>query len=139
MAFAESVLHDLQPDAGGFQVPLTEATSRFALSFKASKRGAKLRLAELYSTALLRLGGNDELSGTPDSTLLQAWATALVAHPDQIDGVLYMSRGIKDALAVVLFERGPAASPPIQMDKFVPLVHHRDYLPAIEALCVRLN
>lgn len=139
VAFAESVLHDLQPDAGGFQVPLTEVTSRFALSFKASKRGATRRLAKLYSTALLRLGGNDELSGTPDSTLLQAWATALVAHPDQIDGVLYMSRGIKDALAVVLFERGPAASPPIQMDKFVPLVHHRDYLPAIEALCVRLN
>ncbi len=89
--------------------------------------------------ALLRLGGNGSLSGTSDYTLPQASATALVAHPDQIDGVLYMSRRINDALAVVLFERDPAASPPIRMDKFVPLVHHRDYLPAIQALGVSLS
>lgn len=139
VAFAESVLHDLQPDAGGFQVPLTEVTSRFALSFKASKRGATLRLAKLYGTALLRLGGNGELSGTCDYALPQAWAAALVAHPDKIDGLLYMSRRINDALAVVLFERDPAASLPIRMDQIVPLVHHRDYLPAMQALDVSLS
>lgn len=139
VAFAESVLHDLEPDSYGFSVPTSEVTSRFALSCKAAKRGAKLRLAKLYGTALLRLGGNGELSGTPDYALPQAWATTLVAHPDKIDGFLYMSRRINDALAVVLFERDPSDSPLIRMKQYVPLAHHRDFLSAVQALGVNLT
>lgn len=119
IAFAESVLHDLEPDANGFSVPSSEVTCRFALSFKAVKKGAKLRLAKMYGTALLRLGGNGELSGTPDYTLPQAWAAALVAHPERIDGFLYMSRRINDALAVVLFERiSRSACPSLGTSRF---------------------
>ena len=134
VALAESVLHDREPDIHGFSVPTTEVTSRFALSFKATKRGAKLKLAKMYGTALLRLGGNGELSGTSDYALPQAWAAALVDHPAMIDGFLYMSRRINDTLAVVLFERSPAAKPTLRMDKFAPLAHHRDYLSAVLAL-----
>jgi hypothetical protein len=54
----------LEPDANGFSVPTTEVSSRFALSFKALRKGTTLKLAKLYGTALLRLGGNGELSGT---------------------------------------------------------------------------
>lgn len=136
VAFAESVLHDLEPDANGFSVPATEVTSRFALSFKADRRGAKLKLAKMYGTALLRLGGNGELSGTSDYSLPQAWAAALVAHPAMIDGFVYMSRRINDALAVVLFERSATTKPILRMDKFIPLAHHRDYLVALQVLGV---
>lgn len=139
VAFAESVLHNLEPGANGFSVPTTEVSSRFALSFKASRKGASLTLAKLYGTALLRLGGNGELSGTPNYALPQAWATALVAHPAKIDGLIYMSRRVNDSLAVVLFERDPAKRPRIRMDQGVPLCHHADYLAAEKDLGVTLT
>ena len=131
VAFAESVLHNLEPDANGFSVPTTEVFSRFALRFKASRRGTTLKLAKLYGTALLRLGGNGELSGTPDYTLPQVWAAALVAHPEKIDGFIYMSRRVNDSLAVVLIQRDPAQPLGIRLDQAVPLHHHPDY-PATE-------
>jgi len=139
VAFAESVLHNLEPDANGFSVPLTEVSSRYALSFKASRKEATLKLAKLYGTALLRLGGNGELSGTPNYTLPQAWAAALVAHPARIDGFIYMSRRINDSLAVVLFERDPAKRLGIRMDQDVPLHHHPDYLATEKDLGVTLT
>lgn len=139
VAFAESVLHNLEPDASGFSVPTTEVSSRFALSFKAPRKGATLKLAKMYGTALLRLGGNGELSGTPDYTLPQAWAAALVAHPEKIDGFIYMSRRVSDSFAVVLFQRDPAKRLGIRMDQDVPLHHHPDYLAAEKELSVTLT
>ena len=135
MAFAESVLHDTEPGPGGFSVPCTEISSRFALGFT----GRPLKLAKLYGTPLLRLGGNGEISGTPDYALPQAWAGALVAHPEGIDGVLYMSRRVNDSLAVVLFERDPAHTPSMRMGRAVPLHHHPDYLATLAALCVTVG
>ena len=138
VAFAESVLHNLEPDASGFLVPTTEVSSRFALSFKAARKGTTLKLAKMYGTALLRLGGNGELSGTPDYTLPQAWAAALVAHPKKIDGFIYMSRRVSDSFAVVLFQRDPAKPLGIRMDQDVPLHHHSDYIAAEKDLGVTL-
>ena len=139
VAFAESVLHNLEPDADGFSVPTTEVSSRFALRFEASRKGTTLKLAKLYGTALLRLGGNGELSGTPDYTLPQAWAAALVAHPEKIDGFIYMSRRVNDSLAVVLLQREPAKPLGIRMDQAVPLHHHPDYLAIEKDLGVTLT
>jgi hypothetical protein len=104
VAFAESMLHDIEPDAAGFSVPATEVSFRFALRLK----GKDLMLAKLYGTPLLRLGENGELSGASDYAIPQAWAGALVLHPKRIDGFIYISRRINDSLAVVLFERDPA-------------------------------
>jgi hypothetical protein len=139
VAFAESVLHNLEPDVDGFSVPTSEVSSRFALNFKASRKGTMLKLAKLYGTALLRLGGNGEISGTPDYTLPQAWAAALLAHPEKIDGLIYMSRRVNDSLAVVLFERDTSRRQVIHMDQAVPLHHHRAYLAAKKDLAVRLT
>ena len=139
VAFAESVLHNPESDAGGFSIPMTEVSSRFALSFNAPRKGTTLKLAKLYGTALLRLGGNGELSGTPDYTLPQVWAAALMAHPDKIDGFIYVSRRVNDSLAVVLLQRDPAKFLGIQMDQAVPLHHHPDYLASERALGVTLT
>lgn len=139
VAFAESVLHNLEPDVAGFAVPATEIAARYALSFKPVRKGGMLRLAKLYGTALLRIGANGELSGTPDYTLPQAWSKALVAHPAQVDGFLYMSRRVNDTLAVVLIERHPAHGLPIRMDQHVPLHHHADYLAAVRSLAVTVT
>lgn len=135
VAFAESVLHDLEPTGGRFVLPASEIDSRFALSFK----GRPLRLANLTGTSLLRLGGHGEISGTSDYTLPQAWATALAAHPDRIDGLLYMSRRVNNDVAVVLFHRSGARLPGLQLRKAVPLAHHRDFLATVADLRVMFS
>jgi len=135
VAFAESVLHNKEPGAGGFSVPGTEIDACYALSFT----GNDLRLAKLYGAALLRLGGNGELSGTGDYALPQAWASALVAHPAQIDGFIYMSRRVNDARAVVLFERNDSVPLRIQLDQDVALFDHVHYLVAKTTLAVTLT
>jgi hypothetical protein len=107
----------------------------FALSFS----GKDLKLAKLYGAALLRLGGNGEISGTGDYTVPQAWASALVAHPANIDGFIDMSRRVNDAFAVVLFERDAKQPADMRLDQNVALFDHVDYLVAKATLAVRLN
>ncbi len=132
VAFAESVLHNKEPDDGGFSVSGAEIDTCFAPSFA----GADLRLAKLYGTSLLRLGGNGEISGTGDYALPQAWASALVAHPARIDGFIYMSRRVNDAFAVVLIERDATHPLNVQMAQDAALFDHVDYLAAKAALGV---
>ena len=67
VAFAESVLHNKEPNASGFSVSGTEIDACYSLSFT----GKELKLAKLYGAALLRLGGNGEISGTGYYTLPQ--------------------------------------------------------------------
>lgn len=137
VAFAESVLHNLSPDALGFKVPLAEVTTRFALSFKGPKA---LNVAVLCGAPLLTLGGHGEISGTSDYTVPQAWASALAGHPANVDGFIYMSRRFTDQPAVVLFERMPGKPPAgITRDQAVALVKHVDYAQTIADLRVRFT
>lgn len=134
-AFAESVLHDISPVRGSFRVPVSEVAGRFALAFQ----GPELRLAKLYGTSLLRLGGNGELSGTSRYRLPQAWSAAVEAHRDNVDGFLYMSRRVNNELAVVLFHRpaGPASAMTLQ--QAVQLPHHKEFPVALHHLNVTLT
>lgn len=135
VAFAESVLHNEQPCNGRFMIPTSEIDSRWVLSFKGRR---KLRLANMTGRHLLRLGGNGELSGTSDYRLPQAWAAAVLAHPSQVDGMMYMSRRVNDSAAVVLFERTPGHPPAIRLDQALPLFHHTDFVQTIEDFGVGL-
>ena len=135
VAFAESVLHDLSPVRGRFSVPVTEVSGRFALAFQ----GPKLKLAKLYGTSLLRLGGNGELSGTARYRLPQAWSVAIEAHPDAVDGFLYMSRRVNNELAVVLFHRPGSAPSPMTMHHAVQLHHHTNFVDVINDLGITLT
>lgn len=139
VAFAESVLHDLEPGLAGFSVPTSEITRRFALRFKASGASPVLQLAKMYGTALLRLGGNGELSGTAVYDLPQSWSAALYDHPAKIDGFIYMSRRVSDSMAVVLFERTPSGRTHLVLDQAVRLHHHVDFRTAIDELGVTLT
>lgn len=135
VAFAESVLHNAEPSNGRFDVPSSDIDTRFALSFK----GSKLKLAKIFGLSLFNMGGNGELSGTPDYALPQAWAAALVAHPANIDGLIYMSRRVNDQQAVVLFHRPGQKAPGLQMDEAIPLADHDDYSAVISALGVKVT
>lgn len=133
VAMAESLLHDVEPTNGRFEVPLSEIESRHVFRF----RDPVLRVANLTGTSLFVLGGNGELSGTTDYKLTQKWAHAIFAHPDKVDGFFYMSRRVNDSLAVVLFERDKAAplnliaAPPIKLDV------HRGFSKSGNALRLR--
>ena len=136
VAFAESVLHNEEPKNGAFNIPVAEVADRFLLSFRG--RG-QLRLATMTGLPLLRLGGNGELSGSPRYARPQAWAAAVVNHPANVDGMIYMSRRVNDRPAVVLFNRSIGKTPVIIMDKAIRLYHHPDYSQTVAALNVKLT
>jgi hypothetical protein len=130
VAMAESLLHDVEPGGGRFAVALSEIEGRYVHRF----HGPALRLANLTGTALLLLGGNGELSGTTDYKLTQRWSRAVFAHPDKVDGFLYMSRRVNDSLAVVLFERDGNAPLDLTAATPVRLDAHRDFVHSGTAL-----
>ena len=132
VAFAESVLHNLEPTDGSFFVPESEISRRFALHFD----GPDLRLANLTGSSLLLLGGNGELTGTADYSLPQQWAKAVVSHPAHVDGLIYTSRRVSGSLAVVLFEREPAKPIKMTMTAAVPLHQHVDFAKTMKTFNV---
>jgi hypothetical protein len=133
VAFAESVLHDAEPENGGFAVPSADIDRRFVHGFT----GDKLKLANLTGTALRKLGGNAELTGSANYTISQKWSVALCSHPAKVDGFLYMSRHVNDSVAAVLFQRDPKAKNLMKMAKPVALQSHVDFLDTMEKFQVR--
>jgi hypothetical protein len=134
VAFAESVLHNAVPSGGRFEVPKAEIDERYALRFS----GPPLRLANLTGSALSILGGNGELSGTPDYTLPQQWSRAVCSHPESVDGFLYVSRLINNGFAVVLFERDKLNPLDLALASHVRLAMHVDFRETMADLNVRI-
>jgi hypothetical protein len=133
VAFAESVLHDREPNNGAFEVPSADIDNRFAVSFS----GPDLRLAVLAGPSLKLLGGSAQLTGTSQYKLPREWARAIVRHPDNVDGFIYVSRHINDDYAVVLFERDSARPLKMTMKEVVSLSDHPDFVVTMKALNVK--
>ena len=102
VAMAETLLHDELPEAGGFSIAVTEIENRWLVRFS---KGAPLKLADLTGTALKTLVGSGGISTIMPYDVPQRWAAALHAHPDTVDGLVYMSRHVNDERAVVVFHR----------------------------------
>ena len=77
------------------------------------------------------------MTGTSAYTLPQQWASAVVSHPDKVDGFLYMSRRVNDSIAVVLFERDPVSAPALTMSKVLRLDKHPDFLATVKKLRIK--
>jgi hypothetical protein len=101
VALAETLLHDSVAVRGMFRVHPDSIASRHVLHFA----GETLRLADLTGASLKRLGGHAGLSGTASYRLPQRWSQAVHAHPDAVDGIVYMSRHLNTERAIVLFDR----------------------------------
>ena len=67
--------------------------------------GSPLVLADLTGAELRRAGGHAQLAGVSSYKTTRKWSAAVHAHPDHVDGFLYMSRHKNDEKAVVLFDR----------------------------------
>jgi len=126
-AIAETLLHDLTPKRGHFQIHPDIIESRYVVHYK----GSSLTLANLTGADLKRLGAHGELSGTSIYKKPQKWSKAIYDHPDQVDGFIYMSRHLNTEKAVVLFDR---ASAKIKMDKAIRLTSHPGFAAAANTL-----
>lgn len=130
VAVAETILHDLVPQRGKFIVPASELT-RYVWYFS----GPDLVLADMTGTHLKRLGAHGEISTTTDYDTTQAWAKALHCHPQNVDGLLYVSRHVNTDLAVVLFDR---AARKLVTTKHESLIQHRSFKRTAAALGIQV-
>lgn len=101
VAFAETVLHNLNPMRGLFKIPVDVLSTRFVVRFS----GDPLIVADMTGHGLKRSGADGSLSSIPDYTYTQQWSRAIYKHPLNLDGFLYMSRHKNNELALVLFDR----------------------------------
>ena len=101
-AIAETVLHDEVPVGGVFRLSAGDFASRFVVRFVHKQ---VLTGADFTGIALKRLGGTGAISTILPYDLPQKWARAVQRHPQDVDGILYMSRHLNDRAAVVLFDR----------------------------------
>jgi len=104
-AIAETVLHDELPDKGVFKVHEDEFNQRFLVEFTVGIDTKSLRLANLTGAGLKRLGGNNALSAVYPYDITQQWSAAIHAHPDQVDGIYFVSKQLNNRNAVVVFDR----------------------------------
>jgi hypothetical protein len=65
-----------------------------------------LKLLQLYGTGLAKLGVDSELSSGREYRLPRLWCEAIYSHPQQVDGIYYMSRHDNTQLCCGLFDRG---------------------------------
>ncbi len=112
VSIAETLLHDQVPCRGAHAIDARRITGVQVVRFPEGT--APVRLAHFTGANLRYLvGPNDLVGGLGSFDLTQAWSRAIYEHPQELDGVLYMSRHINDQHAIVLFDRaehklGPA-------------------------------
>lgn len=64
-----------------------------------------LQLVNLYGSGLAKLGADSELSSGRNYELSRSWSEAIYLHPQQVDGIRYLSRHDNTQLCWGLFER----------------------------------
>jgi hypothetical protein len=101
-AVAESILHDIEPVQGGYDLDAQKVVDTYVHTFK----GPDLKVADLTGHHLNVLGGHADLFGTASYDLPMLWSRAVHEHPQQVDGFMYVSRLLTPHRAVVLFDRG---------------------------------
>jgi len=127
-AIAETLLHDEVPKRARFHLSATDFASRFLVRFP---HAAKLTVADLTGTSLKRLGGDAAISSITPYELPQKWARAVHRHPQEVDGILYVSRHLNDRKAVVLFDR---AGNRLTSVRYAPLPSVPDILKTTDSL-----
>ena len=121
-AIAETVLHDEVPVRGAFRLSASDFASRFLVQFQ---HRDVITVADLTGIPLKLLGGTGAISTILPYDLPQEWSKAVHRHPQNVDGILYMSRHLNDRAAVVIFSRaaakfGAAAYTPLASAAGVP-------------------
>lgn len=107
-AIAETVLHDEIPEKGEFKIRQEEIDTRYLVTFAAGTDNGTLKLADLTGQHLKRLGGDNSLSAEYPYDMTQRWSAVVHAHPDAVDGFIFVSKQLNDKRAIVVFDRAKA-------------------------------
>jgi hypothetical protein len=97
------------PSKGGACTPRQRFVSRDMIktrSLFAIESDRPLKLLQLYGAGLAKLGVDSELSSGRKYRLPRLWCEAIYSHPQQVDGIYYMSRHDNTQLCCGLFDRG---------------------------------
>jgi hypothetical protein len=105
-AFVEGCLHDA---AVGTTTPLL--SERYLRKRCASKIrfAGRLKLVDLSGSGLATIGADARLC-VGDYRVAQRWSRALWSHPQQPDGILYLSRHNPSIMCAAIFDRAGVAT-----------------------------
>lgn len=98
--------------------------------------GDDLVLMDLTGAALKRSGISSSISNIEPYDLPQRWAVAIHGHPQNVDGILYMSRHMNTEKAIVLFDR---AASKLMPEKYIPLPDYSGALRAVISFGVQFS
>jgi hypothetical protein len=106
-AFAESVLRDTPAHAKSLQVTLDyrDVADRQVVPLDTDAAARPLRLIKLYDRGLAAARTDNQIATVDDYAVTRRWAKALYEHPQQPDGIVYLSRFLAPHRSVVLFDR----------------------------------
>lgn len=109
-AFAETIIQTARRTEAGLPIVFQSQLDQLRLCAVNHRPGAVrlLRLVDLSSEGLVRIGATNELCSLADIgrlQLVQRWALALHGHPQQPDRILYRARHDPACLSIVLFDR----------------------------------
>lgn len=106
-AFAETVLRDTpaRTKAAKIRLDYAELEARRVVAIDTHAATRPLRLIKLYGDGLVAARTDNRIATLDEYSLTRAWAKALHAHPQQADGIVYLSRFMAPRKAVALFDR----------------------------------
>ncbi len=106
-SFVESVLRDTPANAKAAKITLdyAELEDRRVVVLDTDRAARPLRLIKLYRDGLVAARTDNRVASVDDYATTQLWARALHNHPQQPDGIVYLSRFLGPNKAVVLFDR----------------------------------
>src|ERR1019366_3172438 len=137
-AFVESIVrakaHPL-PAGEPLIIDFTTLASRHVVTLAAGSPARLLHLAELYGPGLSAARTDNRIATVDDYGTTQRWAKAFHAHPENIDGIVYMSRYLGNRRSVVLFDRAHDA---IAFSNPLPLLHHPELAQLLDTYHVIL-
>ena len=105
------------------------------VTLAASSPARSLHLARLYGAGLAAAKTDNRIASADDYPTTQQWSKAFHDHPQNFDGIVYMSRYTGNHRSVVLFDRARDA---IAFDAPRSLLHHPDLAHLLDAYHVSL-
>jgi hypothetical protein len=132
-AFAETVLRDkpARTKAAKIRLDYAEVEARRVVAIDTHMATRPLRLIKLYGDGLVAARTDNRIATLDEYSLTQAWAKALHAHPQQADGIVYLSRFMAPHKAVVLFDRSQHL---MKVGTVIPLLSQRGLAKILDDL-----
>ncbi|QSB02475.1 RES family NAD+ phosphorylase [Methylomonas sp. EFPC1] len=117
---------------------LSKSTDIMNRSVANLKAEIELKLADLTDVGLYQLGAEaGEFHSKDYVTNTQPWALEIYRRPENVDGILYVSRFLNGRKAVAIFDRGGARTS-LEVSSSKHLIDHEGYRNTLDCLSISL-